>query len=112
MSFSERLRQLSAARGLNQKSLAAEAHISVASINKWWNDDADEEFPSSERLARLARVFGVSMDFLFHGSESVLPAPALHDTSSDLEDAVVTVSQMKDQILSLERTLKRMKGKP
>lgn len=69
MNFAERLKELSERRGLNLTRLVRATGISGGSISKWMNDTTGTHLPTSENLAKLASVLGVTMDELFHGSE-------------------------------------------
>lgn len=64
--FSERLLALMKARGITQKELSAIAGISQGTISKYLNGQE----PKSAELCRLARTFGVTMDFLYSGQNS------------------------------------------
>lgn len=64
--FSERLLALMKARGITQKELSAIAGVSQGTISKYLNGQE----PKSAELYRLARAFGVTMDFLYSGQNN------------------------------------------
>ena len=68
--FSERLLALMKARGITQKELSALAGISQGTISKYLNGQE----PKSAELCRLARAFGVTMDFLYSGHQGIADA--------------------------------------
>jgi transcriptional regulator with XRE-family HTH domain len=63
--FAARLRALRARRGISQRWLAREAGISYGAVGHL---EMGRCGPTAENLARLADVFGVSMDELWHGN--------------------------------------------
>lgn len=59
--LAERIRALRQAAGLTQVSLAKELGVTKQSVSNWENDNIQ---PSIDMLVRLARLFGVSTDYL------------------------------------------------
>lgn len=65
--LSKRINQLRTALGWSQVELAKRLQISKQTVSNWENDNIQ---PSVDMLMRLARVFGVSTDYLL-GLEEV-----------------------------------------
>ena len=59
--LSKRINQLRGALGWSQVELAHRLQISKQTVSNWENDNIQ---PSVDMLMRLARVFGVSTDYL------------------------------------------------
>lgn len=59
--FSERIKQLRIARGINQVELAGRLNVSKQCISNWENDNIQ---PSIEMLMKTARFFSVTTDYL------------------------------------------------
>lgn len=62
--FPERLQRLRTARGMTKSTLAERVGASDVSIGFW---ERGKRVPSAENLAALARVFGLSLDYLWLG---------------------------------------------
>lgn len=74
--FSERLKRLRMEKGITQKELADQLHISRSTIAGY--ESLGKE-PDGEKLCALADFFGVSVDYLLGGTDSrelTSPAPA------------------------------------
>ncbi len=67
MTFGEKLKQLYQSRGLTQKQLAAEIHVSRSAIAKWVSGRG---VPCQENVAEICRFFGVEEAWLF-GTEDL-----------------------------------------
>ena len=59
--FGQRLRELRCAFGWNQVELARRLNVSKQTVSNWENENIQ---PSIEMLLRLAKLFGVSTDYL------------------------------------------------
>ena len=59
--YGERIKELRMQLGLSQTDLAKRINVSSKAIKNW---EMDSACPSSENMAHLAKVFGVSTDFL------------------------------------------------
>lgn len=57
----ERISELRRSRGWNQVELAKRLSITKQTVSNWENDNIQ---PSIEMLVRLAKIFGVSTDYL------------------------------------------------
>lgn len=60
------LKDLRAKKGISQKKLADEIHVSQQSINKYENHDIE---PDIETLVKIADYFGTSVDYLIGHTE-------------------------------------------
>lgn len=47
--------------GLDQKQVAYEVHVSAPTVSQW---ETGKKKPSKENIARLSKLYGVSMDYL------------------------------------------------
>lgn len=70
--FAVRLRSLRAQGNLNQQQVAAVAKVAQTTISSW---ESGASSPGAEELARLARFFGCTTDFLCGVSASQTPLP-------------------------------------
>ncbi|MCL1995210.1 MAG: helix-turn-helix domain-containing protein [Defluviitaleaceae bacterium] len=68
MKTSEKIRTLRKQRGLSQKDLAAELHVSHQSVSKW---ELNETLPELPIIVQLSRFFGVTTDYLLKEDEIV-----------------------------------------
>ncbi len=59
--FPERLKELRIERGLSQRELAKETHLSQSAIVHWENN---RRVPSADVIIVFAQFFGVSADYL------------------------------------------------
>ena len=64
MSLGENINRLRTERGMNQEELAEALAVSRQSISKW---ETDASVPELEKLVKLARLFGVTLDELVSG---------------------------------------------
>lgn len=62
MDFYERLTALMKDRGLSQKDLETELNFSNGSVSKWMKSK-----PNADRMQKLAKYFGVSVEYLKDG---------------------------------------------
>lgn len=61
MIFADKLVQLRKKSGWSQEELAAQMGVSRQSVSKW---ESAQSIPDLERIVRLSKLFGVSVDFL------------------------------------------------
>ena len=87
---SEKLRALREARNLTQKQVANRIGISKAMVSAY---ETASKAPSIEVLIRLARLYGVSVDYLV-----CVDAPKVIDVSSLADDTVALVSALVDKL--------------
>ncbi|WP_295587336.1 helix-turn-helix domain-containing protein [uncultured Oscillibacter sp.] len=65
MTLGQRLTQLRAGMGLSQDALAEQLGVSRQSVSKW---ETDASVPELDKLVRLSRIFGVTLDELVKGT--------------------------------------------
>lgn len=66
MTFGERLQQLRRKAGMSQDALAEKLEVSRQAVSKW---ERDEAMPETDKVIRIAQLFGVSLDALLLGRE-------------------------------------------
>lgn len=78
--FGERIYNLRKKHGLSQEEFADNLGVSRQAVSKW---ETGQSVPDSEKAAAMAKFFGVSLDWLINGDETVSavtafsePAPA------------------------------------
>ena len=70
MSFAQRLKTLRAEHNMTQKELGRRMNLSRATIGGY---ETKSRQPSHEKLASMADIFGVSVDYLIDGEETLTP---------------------------------------
>lgn len=70
MSFAQRLKTLRAEHNMTQKELGRRMNLSRATIAGY---ETKSRQPSHEKLASMADIFGVSVDYLIDGDETLTP---------------------------------------
>lgn len=96
-----RLLELRTERGLSQRAMAKELHVSQGTYNNWENSNTQ---PSIEQLITLANFFEVSVDYLVGNSEesgATFTAPltqkqravlqAFDSATPEIQDAIFTI---------------------
>jgi len=109
--FAERLRILRDQRGLTNVELGRSVGLSHVSIGNF----LEGQLPKSEHLATIAEYFGVTTDWLLGREKKEAPSPALREAVPEylIDDALAELEELKERVLSLERSLRRLKsGKP
>lgn len=66
MTFGEKLQDLRRKAGLSQDALAGKLDVSRQAVSKW---ERDETMPETEKVVRVAQLFGVSLDYLLMDRE-------------------------------------------
>ena len=61
MSFGDKLQDLRRRAGMSQDTLAERLDVSRQAVSKW---ERDETMPETEKLVRIAELFGASLDEL------------------------------------------------
>ena len=61
MTFGEKLQNLRKKSGISQDTLAEKIEVSRQAVSKW---ERDEAMPETDKLLRIARLFGVTTDYL------------------------------------------------
>lgn len=73
MTTGEKLAALRREKGFSQEQLAEALHVSRQSVSRW---EMDAAFPETDKLIRLSRLFGCSIDFLLNNEvQSLAPEP-------------------------------------
>lgn len=72
MSLGENISQYRRNKGMSQGDLAAALEVSRQSVSKWENNAA---VPELDKLVKMSRLFGISLDELVSGEASASPAP-------------------------------------
>lgn len=65
--FSERLKRLRTARGMNKTQLAARVGVTNVTVH-WWENEASQ--PRLDKIERLARALGVTATYLVTGRDA------------------------------------------
>ena len=68
--LSRRIQELRASLGWSQVELAKRLQISKQTVSNWENDNIQ---PSEDMLIRIARLFGVTTDYLLTGEQEQEP---------------------------------------
>jgi transcriptional regulator with XRE-family HTH domain len=100
MEFSEKLRRLAKAKGWNQRDvMRAVGDVSRTKVNNWFSG---KFVPDLRESLRLARAFGVSLDYL--ADDAVDAPPEQPDRPSDMEIAIRSIIQA----IGLPESLRRL----
>ena len=73
MSLGERIKEQRKNCNLSQEKLAELVGVSRQAVTKW---ETDQSAPSTEKLFKLAEIFGTSVDLLIKNNEQSIPTPA------------------------------------
>ena len=73
MSLGERIKEQRKACGLSQEKLAELVGVSRQAVTKW---ETDQSAPSTEKLFKLAVIFGTSVDLLIKNDGQITQTPA------------------------------------
>ncbi len=73
MSLGERIKGQRKNCGMSQEKLAELVGVSRQAVTKW---ETDQSAPSTEKLFKLAEIFGTSVDLLIKNDEQNTPTPA------------------------------------
>ena len=88
MTFGEKLYELRKNSAMSQDVLAEKLEVTRQSVSKW---ERDEAFPETDKVIRIARIFGVTTDYLLRDEETSrnqAPPPYTADHMSRLERAI------------------------
>jgi transcriptional regulator with XRE-family HTH domain len=90
MTIGKRIAHLRKEKGLTQEELAQHMGISPQAVSKWEND---QTCPDISALPKLARLFGVTVDELLEGRET-LPAVRMlpPEERKDIKDMILRVT--------------------
>lgn len=72
MTFGEKLQDLRRKAGMSQDTLAERLDVSRQAVSKW---ERDEAMPETEKVVRIAQLFGVSIDYLLLDETPEEPEP-------------------------------------
>ncbi len=90
----KRVRDLRETKGLTQLELARMLNVSIRSVGNW---ERDEKPPSLDSLVEMARVFGVSTDYIVGLTDD--PTPNSHNADLSLQESrVVAAIRRGDQL--------------
>ena len=86
----KRISALRKARGMKQEELAERLDVSGQAVSKWEND---QTCPDISLLPRLARVFGVTTDYLLTGEQEQEPPVRMvpEEERKDLRDMMLRI---------------------
>ncbi|MCC8024291.1 MAG: helix-turn-helix domain-containing protein [Clostridium sp.] len=97
MSLSDRIQQLSEAKGISQSELEKTLGFGKGTISKW----KGATVPSADKLLKIAEYFKVTLDYLMTGKEdSKETAPEL--TAKDRRDIAKDVENIMNKLTSGE----------
>ena len=90
--FGKRIRELRHKAGMSQEQLAEKFGVSVQAVSKW---ECSQSYPDVELMRDIAGTFGVTVDYLLNGEQTVLKAeiPVYSDAFPD--DDVLRVVQYR-----------------
>ena len=90
MTIGKRIAHLRKEKGLTQEELAGQMGISPQAVSKWEND---QTCPDISALPKLARLFGVTVDELLEGRET-LPAVRMlpPEERKDIKDMILRIT--------------------
>ena len=89
MTLGSKLKKLRTEKGLTQKDLADQLHVTFQTVSKWENDENE---PDVSTLRELAKLFCCSMDYLL--SEDEIEAPK----EERIEETIVPIKPIKNKI--------------
>lgn len=104
MIFADKLIQLRKKAGWSQEELAEQMDVTRQSVSKW---EGAQAIPDIEKMLRLSRLFGVSMDYLvkdeIETDEGIVPekAPLLRHVSMDEVKSFLTMTAETAKIKAL-----------
>lgn len=98
----QRIVRLRTQAGLSQDALAEQLGVSRQSVSKW---ETDGSVPDLDRLVKLSKVFGVTLDELVKGEDSAgqSPEPEAHDTSASAPEGSQPAAAPAAELLRLHR---------
>ena len=70
MTIGQKIKKLRTEKGLTQKDLADQLHVTFQTISKW---EKDENEPDLATVRELAKLFGCSLDYLLSEDEEETP---------------------------------------
>ena len=76
MTLGQKIKKLRIEKGLTQKDLADQVHVTFQTVSKW---EKDENEPDVSTLRELAKLFGCSMDYLLSEDETEAPEEVIEE---------------------------------
>ena len=61
MTLGQKIKKLRTEKGLTQKDLADDIHVTFQTVSKWENDENE---PDVSTIRELAKLFGCTLDYL------------------------------------------------
>ena len=96
MTLGQKIKKLRIEKGLTQKDLADQVHVTFQTVSKW---EKDENEPDVSTLRELAKLFGCSMDYLLSEDETETPEEVVE------EPVVAPVEQVTKTIIIHQKEL-------
>lgn len=89
--LSKRLRDLRIGRGLSQKQVAALIGVDSSTISTY---ESATRLPSYPALIRLAKVYGVSVDYLLGIEESYTASSLFNSLSRETREVAIEIARV------------------
>lgn len=105
MTFGEKLQELRKRGAMSQDVLAEKLEVSRQAISKW---ERDEAMPETEKIVRIANLFGVSTDYLLLDSEQATQKSAF-GSAAPVQNIRVSLSspEGRSYVNRIERLIRR-----
>lgn len=100
MKFSEKLIVLRKQNGWSQEELAEKLDVSRQAISKW---ESGQSLPESERIVQLARLFGVTTDYLLIDGQTEEASPAAPEREPSRSLRRVSLREAEEYLHSRRR---------
>ena len=106
MTIGQKLKQLRSEKGLTQKDLADQLHVSFQTVSKWENDENE---PDISTLRELSKLYDCSVDYLISEDENEQPKeePKLEPSPTPV---VAPVEQITKTIIIHQKELHVCRG--
>ena len=88
MTLGQKIKKLRNDKGLTQKDLADQVHVTFQTVSKWENDENE---PDVSTLRELAKLFGCSLDYLLSEEETPSGAVVLEEPTEVSEPVTKTI---------------------
>ena len=87
MKLSEKIYTCRKKAGLSQEALAEKLGVSRQAVSKW---ETEEAIPELSKIPMMAKIFGVTADFLLSDEENFEDAPKQYEESPKIEPPLIT----------------------
>lgn len=104
MTLGGKLAKLRRENNFTQEQLAELLGVSRQAISKW---ESDAAYPETEKLIRLGKLYGCSMDYLLLDEEPREPEPGESSGKKTGQPEEVIVTKLDPRAIYLERTSKK-----